>query len=515
MTNITPVSPSATSLENQVPQSMKLQTMSGVTEVTWDNTQPFTPVGQLVFFAQYLECSNLFKEWSDDAPLFYTSNNAPETRDVLGTLLLSVLSGHKRYVNMNQISGDKVSAEVLNLKKICSEDSARRGVKRMDEQDALLWLNNHLRKSWEPMTKRDWILDIDSTVKPVFGHQEDAKIGYNPVRPGRPSYSYHSYFIANTRIFLGVEVRSGNEHAGSFALPQLFQLIDSLDKESLPYLIRGDVSYGSDTMIKQCEERELNYLFKLKMSRKVKELARLTQSATVEWENAGKGWQGYKTTVRLHGWEQERNVLVMRRPVNKKQPKQVKEISNKEIQLELFPEIVDGNAGEWKYAVLVTNLNGSVLEVAQHYRDRGDCENTYDEAKNQWGWGGFTSQDVSSTRIMASIVALVANWWNVYTRLAIPDKHAEAITSRPLLLNAVGRFIKTGGQRFIRLCSSNSASDKVAETTQKVSRFLSTLTAQQLTPSQRWEAIIQRAFIAFDTPIAALPPPSEGIPQFD
>ena len=29
---------------------------------------------------------------------------------------------------------------------------------------------------------------------------------------------------------------------------------------------------------------------------------------------------------------------------------------------------------------------------------------------------------------MAGIVALISNWWNVYTRLAIPEKHAEAIT---------------------------------------------------------------------------------------
>jgi hypothetical protein len=28
------------------------------------------------------------------------------------------------------------------------------------------------------------------------------------------------------------------------------------------------------------------------------------------------------------------------------------------------------------------------------YRDRGDAENVFDELKNQWGWGGFTTQDL-------------------------------------------------------------------------------------------------------------------------
>ena len=70
---------------------------------------------------------------------------------------------------MDEISGDEVSAEILDLNKICSEDSSRRGVKRMEEMAALDWLNTHLKKSWEPMTENDWILDIDSTLKPFLG----------------------------------------------------------------------------------------------------------------------------------------------------------------------------------------------------------------------------------------------------------------------------------------------------------------------------------------------------------
>jgi hypothetical protein len=39
---------------------------------------------------------------------------------------------------------------------------------------------------------------------------------------------------------------------------------------------------------------------------------------------------------------------------------------------------------------------------------------------------------------MARIVALIFNWWNLFVRLADPDHHREAITSRPLLLHAIG-----------------------------------------------------------------------------
>ena len=40
-----------------------------------------------------------------------------------------------------------------------------------------------------------WILDIDTTIKPIYGHQQGATLGYNPHKPGRPSHAYHSHYL--------------------------------------------------------------------------------------------------------------------------------------------------------------------------------------------------------------------------------------------------------------------------------------------------------------------------------
>ena len=42
----------------------------------------------------------------------------------------------------------------------------------------------------------------------------------------------------------------------------------------------------------------------------------------------------------------------------------------------------------YEYAVLVTDLEHELLTIAQLYRDRAHAENTFDELKHQWGWGG-------------------------------------------------------------------------------------------------------------------------------
>jgi hypothetical protein len=81
--------------------------------------------------------------------------------------------------------------------------------------------------------------------------------------------------------------------------------------------------------------------------------------------------------------------------------------------------------------VLATSLVEELASFGQLYRDHADGENIFDELKNQWGWGGFTTHDLARCRLAARLVALFYNWWNIFVRLAEPDRHMEAITSRP------------------------------------------------------------------------------------
>ncbi len=66
-------------------------------EVEWDADAKVTPMGSLVFFAQYLQAGGLMDRLCEGTPLAYNSNNAPKERDVLGTIVLSILNGQTRY----------------------------------------------------------------------------------------------------------------------------------------------------------------------------------------------------------------------------------------------------------------------------------------------------------------------------------------------------------------------------------------------------------------------------------
>jgi hypothetical protein len=127
-------------------------------------------MGQLPFFIEFLKVSGLYDAFVADCPLRYTSPNAPEVKDVLGTLLLSILAGHKRYAHITTIRSDRVNPELLGMENVASEDSIRRALASMDENEAIAWADKNLANSTYPvLALAPWILDTDNTVKCLYG----------------------------------------------------------------------------------------------------------------------------------------------------------------------------------------------------------------------------------------------------------------------------------------------------------------------------------------------------------
>ena len=58
-------------------EKIQCDTFAGLVHVEWDEQTPITPVGQLVFFAQFLNTCQLFAPWVNDCPLYYSSPNSP------------------------------------------------------------------------------------------------------------------------------------------------------------------------------------------------------------------------------------------------------------------------------------------------------------------------------------------------------------------------------------------------------------------------------------------------------
>ena len=495
----------------QALEALALDTPGGRIHVQWDHGASATPNAQLAFFAEFLATTGVYEAWVNNCPLSYASPNAPSKADVLGTWLLAILAGHKRYAHITGLRGDGVSPQILGMQKIISEDALRRALSRMSAEQSQAWLAPEILRSVQGALSTPWILDIDTTIKPLYGKQDGAQVSFNPHKPGRPSHALHTYWVGNLRLVLDVVVSPGLEHSAAKARPGLMGVLDRLGEQQRPALVRGDCGFGNEPFIAELEQRDQPYLFKLRQTAGVKKLLS-RQFARQDWTTPGptdQGWSAVEDTLKLSGWDKLRRVIVMRRAVKADLALSRKVGDEPGEQIELL--MPDKDVQAWEYAVLVTNSSYALDAMAQLYRDRADCENGFDELKNQWGWGGFTTQDIERCQSSARAVALVYNWWSWYCRAAKPGARMEAITSRALLLASVGRAVKHAGQTTLYLTPMHAAKDKLLMLIANIRTALNHVraAAEQLPLTDRWKAFLDYVVAKITRPLPPWQPPDQ------
>ena len=441
--------------------------------VEWTDCSRATPLGGMAYFGHFLHANGLLDKLVAECPLDYSSNNAPGKWRVVGTAVCSILKGARRYAHISHIHGDTV----------CGDWEA------WDQ-----WLLAQERTAVLPLLAERYILDLDTSVKLVYGRQEGAEVGYNPTRPGRPSQSLHVGFIGGLRLLVSMDVQGGKAHGARHMADKTWRWVDALPPTCKPALIRGDIGFGNEGYLCACEARELPHLFKIKMSKKIQKLIiKLAACRKANWQSAPGGWDVIETRLKLMGWSSERRIVVMRRPLTTKTMRPRHEP-------DWFSRPLAGDPQqEMEYAAVVCSAELVLDSVPKLYAERADCENVLDELKNQWGLSGFTTADLKRCQVMARLTALVCNWWNVFVRIAEPTQHMEAITSRPELLHVMAMVITHGGKKVLRFCSHHENADHVKRAFDRLQKVFSRIgsIAGQLNRSTVWTIHLSVAFYAW------------------
>ena len=124
--------------------SWPLDAPGGRFHAEWDEQAPVTREGQLIFFFQFLQTGGRWEEFLRECPLLYTGNRGSGALNVMGTVLLSVLSGHRRYAHINGVRGDGINPGLLGMSGTVSEDAVRLAMYRIPETAGLDWLSTQL-----------------------------------------------------------------------------------------------------------------------------------------------------------------------------------------------------------------------------------------------------------------------------------------------------------------------------------------------------------------------------------
>jgi len=420
--------------------------------------ESMTPFGGFVPLAGFLEKTGFVEELSNTCTVQRSSPNASSTRDVIYSFLLTTFIDGSRFAHVNRLREDPLLKELFGLKRLVCDDTIRRFFKEIDVAKAGDWIAEATRSMWSCLPQR-FILDWDSTVQTRYGKQEGAEVGYNPHKPGRPSHHPLLAIVAGTRLCPYYRWRAGKATSAA----EWIEAMQEAHRWSarMPWLNRGDVGFCNETLISWHEQPGRPHcLFKLRLTKNLKRAM-----ARVKDEQ----WQGCSTCgvlqtaeiqLQLSGWSQPRRVVLGRRCLG---------------------EVAGTQSGEfWSYAkydyeAYVTTLpleQAVSWQIIELYRQRGDCENVFDELKNQWGFSGFCSRYRNVTEVAARLLLLSYNLWNLFLRLLEPTRHVEAKHGRRWFLILSARLVRGSRQRVWKIAVSGEWWATLQEGYQRVLHWL-------------------------------------------
>jgi len=412
-----------------------------------------TPLGGLIAFASFVNELGILDVLESEFPVKRTSNNALPTRDILVGFMLTALLDGNRFSDIRFIQNDTVVGEAFGVKKrIPGDDTVRRLFEKVDSDSGRVLMykvNQFLYKSLPDY----YILDWDSTVTTRYGTQEGVEVGYNPTKPGRGSHHPLVCSVAGVRLCLDVEMRPGNAHTASGWIENMENLFSELPDNKQPWLNRADVGFCGEKFLRWHEESDKrpHYLFKLKQSKRVKEAINHVPEEAWEGNSSINALQLAECKVKLSSWDRERRVVVGRRLISKETPEE---------SGTLF------GTCEYKTMAFVTNLTENQFtcwQISDLYDKRADCENIFDELKNQWGFAGFCSQKQNVTEFAARMTLLSYNLWSLFVRFFNIDTHQEAKNSRQNFMLLPAKLVKTSRQKRIDISVNEKKWEKIKQ----------------------------------------------------
>lgn len=119
------------------------------------------------------------------------------------------------------------------------------------------------RKIWSKRFYGKITLDMDSTVRGVYGSQEGAAKGYNPKKRGQKSYHPLLCFIAETRECLHNWFRSGDANSANGSVEFMKECFARIPKCAWKIIVRADSAFFNGALLDYLEENFSQYTLTL------------------------------------------------------------------------------------------------------------------------------------------------------------------------------------------------------------------------------------------------------------
>jgi len=249
-------------------------------------------------------------------------------------------------------------------------------------------------------------VDIDTTVKTVYGHQQGARKGHNRKHRGKQGLRPLLGFIEETREYLVGKLRPGTSVDGKEAASFIADIENHLPGCVQEVLLRADGEFLSWQSVQAALKAGFDFIIANKGCTPVFD--------STQWYRPFKRKQiEYNSCMyQPGGWGQPCRFVAMR--ILKEQ----KHTCNQPQQCVLFED------DKYTYRIFCTSLAGTAPKVIAKYDKRADVENLVGEAKRE-GLDMIPSAKFKNNYAFFQIVMLAYNIWRYMKIIANQSVSAD------------------------------------------------------------------------------------------
>lgn len=419
---------------------------------TGDHLTRFGGVFLLHRFLQRLQLRRRFRE----DVRFPQRNNTYSIPEMLLALLYPIVLGLGRIETTELLQRNGVFQTLTGLPAYPNPTALRRFLRRFALRGLPKFRRLHDRLLAQlcqrPHPLRRVLFDLDSTVLTLYGHQEKARIGYNPRKRGRPSYHPLVCFEGQTRDCWHGELRPGDAYTATGTVWLLRACFAKLPATVRQIRVRADVGFYNYKIVRAIEARRAKCVIVARLTPPLKRLI-----PGLRYTEVRHGLAVAECQYQPHGWPQPYRFVVVRKTLPEEET----------AQTTLF------TLGRYSYHAFVTNFRIRPLAVYRFYNDRAAVENIIKELKADYPLAKIPTSQFAANEAYFHLLLLAYNVVNWYKRLCLPAQyHAMTLgTLRPRLLMLPAEFVRLSQGQTLRFPPVLPEQAAIKHALERIDRF--------------------------------------------
>jgi hypothetical protein len=375
--------------------------------------------------------------------------------EMLVSLLYAVILDIRRQSDTLMLRLDKSFQKIAGLDDYPVQSTISRFLKsfRVETAKGIANVNHSLlmkaRRDFEGWHKIT--LDLDSHVRTAYGHQQRASVGYNPKKPGRPSFHPLFCFIGGTRDFLHGIFRTGKAHSCRGVKRFVDECLKKIPEGIREIFLRADSGFYDGDFLNYLEMRRVLYAIVVKLYPWIQ-----IELVGLKYRDIGGGLSVAEMQYRGIGWKEPRRMVVIREEQRNRRAKK---------QLTLL-ELMG-----YSYQVIVTNIEDMLPEeVWRFYNGRANVENMIKEGILSYSLDVNISHFYGANVAHFQLVMLAYNLMNLFKELVLGQKDKKRMGKwiRQRFLLIAGRIISSGRKFILKLSEDWAYKEEYNEAERRV-----------------------------------------------